>query len=1201
MANRGKITELVVYNFKSFAGKHVVGPFLEFTAVVGPNGGGKSNIMDAVSFVLGVKSSDLRASNLKELVYRKESEKSNETNRSCYVKLRFTSPPDLPLNFKRTISSSGSSDYYINKCRQSSENYQRTLQDLSILVNAKNFLIFQGQVDSLAMKSGRDLTALFEKISGSDELKQEYDASKNEVDVCEENLKSVNTKISFLASEKRKLKEQKAQSVNYDNIVNKIKELQFTYYLLQFSGIERELERKIKIIESKAQDLDNLRRGKENCILELRECNITLKQTEQKLINITDDGTGKINLSRNKKSELLKLQENIKQFDNRIIAKMENQEKVKQELEKESKRYSNLHEEQQIFEDEIRNKQKLLEEELRISISDSKKAVFFQLKKELGIKAFAEKKELERAQKELSTKEINISLISQQLKTRQSDKKLLDEEIDSLQKSLQSKTDEKQKTEICRTKAISDLSIASQEHEHLKAKESENLKKLESLDSKIREYKVVETCKIDKEKERSVIDDMIRHRKGVKGLLGDLLTPIQPKYATAINACLGGILNYLVVDDVDVAQYVHQKLRDHNIIKEILVLDNVPENRISESLRHLVSKYGCLLLDVVNFERTYGMDKAMTLLVGNKALADGLDNANNLRQIRGIKMVVTIDGICIKNGMISSAPTNKKFGRVSQKKVQIEKEAEEIRNEVGRIQRVLQGENTVGNIRQNIETYTSLMNSLENDIGILKMHLDGLVGKRKEIIDTVSKLEQQVNILISQSSHVKKTVSLLEDSIQAIEEATFKDFCREMGIPSIRLLEGRDLDEENKIQTAINSLKKESIRISWMLKAINLQSLNESLSRVQESITKDAQEVEKMKARQQTLTHEYEKLSEISTMLKEQEKFLKEEIRVQKELQESLQQKYDAIVKNCTKAEKENSNDERDLEHLNQQKRQKIEELFVKNLDIPMVVYNNQRNVDFSKLDKKYMRLSPSDIEKESEEISKSIEKESKNLEQLVAQGKCSFNQEKFVELESKLEDSNKQMECFDRLSKEAKAKFLRIKEDRRGLFMKTFDLVANNISRIYKEMTKTSKNFYYGGNSLLYVNDTEEPYNGGVIYSPTPPGKRCMYEMDQLSGGEKTIAALSLLFAIHSAMPSPFYIMDEVDAFLDWENCQLLLNYLQKVSEEQSQCIIITHKEEFFSNADNLIGTTFIPSESTSRSYSFDLRPFGAKQMAIV
>ena len=140
------ITALIVYNFKSFAGKHKIGPFLDFTAIIGPNGGGKSNIMDAVSFVLGVRSSELRASNLKELIFRKESEKVNEISRECYVKLRFITANKTNLVFKRTISNSGSSDYFINKVKESTDNYQGMLQELNIIVKAKNFLIFQGQV-----------------------------------------------------------------------------------------------------------------------------------------------------------------------------------------------------------------------------------------------------------------------------------------------------------------------------------------------------------------------------------------------------------------------------------------------------------------------------------------------------------------------------------------------------------------------------------------------------------------------------------------------------------------------------------------------------------------------------------------------------------------------------------------------------------------------------------------------------------------------------------------------------------------------------------------------------------------------------------------------------------------------------------------------------------------------------------------------
>ena len=138
-----------------------------------------------------------------------------------------------------------------------------------------------------------------------------------------------------------------------------------------------------------------------------------------------------------------------------------------------------------------------------------------------------------------------------------------------------------------------------------------------------------------------------------------------------------------------------------------------------------------------------------------------------------------------------------------------------------------------------------------------------------------------------------------------------------------------------------------------------------------------------MKIRHQTILEDYEKLSGYSNALKEQEKHLKDQINKQIDLQHTLQINYDIGIKNANKAEKEFSNEERDLDHLYHQKNQKIEELFVKNLEISIISNNNSRDVDFSRLDKKYLRMSANELDKEADEISKTIEKETKILNNL--------------------------------------------------------------------------------------------------------------------------------------------------------------------------------------------------------------------------
>lgn len=179
----GRIARLELENFKSYGGAHVVGPFHRFTAVVGPNGSGKSNLMDAISFVLGVNSRHLRSSQLKDLVHRAPSDSAEQLSaRGAHVTLVYKFGESEPspsmaeagkteVRFTRLISDKGSGSYRINDRDVSFETYQSQLKQIGILVKARNFLVFQGDVESIAAKSPEELTRLFEQISMSDELR----------------------------------------------------------------------------------------------------------------------------------------------------------------------------------------------------------------------------------------------------------------------------------------------------------------------------------------------------------------------------------------------------------------------------------------------------------------------------------------------------------------------------------------------------------------------------------------------------------------------------------------------------------------------------------------------------------------------------------------------------------------------------------------------------------------------------------------------------------------------------------------------------------------------------------------------------------------------------------------------------------------------------------------------------------------------
>ena len=173
---------------------------------------------------------------------------------------------------------------------------------------------------------------------------------------------------------------------------------------------------------------------------------------------------------------------------------------------------------------------------------------------------------------------------------------------------------------------------------------------------------------------------------------------------------------------------------------------------------------------------------------------------------------------------------------------------------------------------------------------------------------------------------------------------------------------------------------------------------------------------------------------------------------------------------------------------------------------------------------------------------------------------------------------------------RKANDRFNKIRKARAHKFNTAFRQIDEALKIIYTDMTKSSKH-PLGGNEYLSLDDSDEPYRGGMKFNAMPPMKR-FRDMEQLSGGEKTIAALSLLFAIHSFRPAPFFIMDEVDAALDNVNVLKVCNYIRQRSSD-FQCIVISLKDMFYERSESLVGICRDVSSSSSRTLTLDLTKF--------
>lgn len=235
------------------------------------------------------------------------------------------------------------------------------------------------------------------------------------------------------------------------------------------------------------------------------------------------------------------------------------------------------------------------------------------------------------------------------------------------------------------------------------------------------------------------------------------------------------------------------------------------------------------------------------------------------------------------------------------------------------------------------------------------------------------------------------------------------------------------------------------------------------------------------------------------------------------------------------------------------------------------VIYEREEQIkiDYSKLNDNLQDLEEADVREVEKGLIKQINELSSTIQRIQAPNMKAI--QKLEEAREKLLEANKDFEGVRQRAAESKRKFERIKSERCNLFTRCFEHVSNTIDGIYKALAMNQS-----AQAFLGPENPEEPYLEGINYNCVAPGKR-FQPMSNLSGGEKTIAALALLFAIHSYHPAPFFVLDEIDAALDNTNIGKVAAYIQS-QRDKMNIIVISLKPEFYCRADALIGITTQP-----------------------
>ncbi|XP_060526989.1 structural maintenance of chromosomes protein 4 [Cylas formicarius] len=1180
------ITKITNNFFKSYANEQILGPFHKcFNAIVGPNGSGKSNVIDSLLFVFGYRATKIRCKKISVLLHNSENYRNVQ---SCTVAIHFALVidkegdkydvvPGSEFVVSRTANKDNTSFYLLNGKRVQFKEVAILLKKHGIDLDHNRFLILQGEVEQISMmkckadKEGESgMLEYLEDIIGTSRYKKALAQVNERVEILGDRRTEKLNRLKLVENEMEKLRSPMEEAVGFLKIENTVancknflfqknifelnekveaQQMSMNDVLEEQKNYTEKLEKLSNLQNEKQQIMDNMARVCDTLKKKKDAFSVEFNQVEKRDVQLQEDGTNKSKKRKQtkeliiqEKNKLLQLEavpeqngKKIKEVEKNMMQAIENMKELEEEKDDLLKQF-------QIETKCLQEQKEEMQKEFAVlkEVVDKTKSAFNLAETELKVYINSEENEKSK-----------LDSLKTLYETSQSTIRERSQEIATLKTKIP-------KTENSLKEATEELHLIKQEEAKLVQEIRSNRMSLEEGRSSMQASR----------SSGRVLDSLMQAKRdgkcpGLFGRLGDL-GAIDQKYDVAVSTACGALDN-IVVDTADCAQWCIEFLKKHDIGRAVFIALDKQE--------HLRQQANTPIQTPENVHRLFDLIKvsdervrtAFYYGLRDTLVANDLDQASRIAYGARRYRVVTLKGDLIETtGTMSGGGKRMMRGKMGQSVAVSNIDPRDLDRLAANVQQM---ENHVRELRQQqvdletqINTWQIELKQMKINLGKFTQELESLKQQEPNLARQLKNQEANANANKVDAAQVEKLTQLVKLKKQEYDTATETAGAFQVKVDKI----SGEIKDKSKGKIQVEKDIKECAKTIEGCKS-NITKLKVAVKTAERNYAMTKDNIARMEQELEDLEKSLIQMKEERAELEEQgQKLLMAEKEITKEL-EDKKKDYIEIhkeVDDIKKKENTLKSEKIDIDEKLKIHRKKLDD------------YNTSIKAWQAKLGTLQLHDIPNETVPELEEFNPETIKE-KNAEDIEKELQAAENHLKTVkpnlnaieEYKKKREaylDRTKELQQVTNKRTEMKNLYDKLRSQRKEEFMNGYNIIRLKLKEMYQMIT-------LGGDAEFEMVDTYDPFTEGIQFNVRPP-RKTWKKISNLSGGEKTLSSLALVFALHYYKPSPLYVMDEIDAALDFKNVSIVGNYI-KARTKNAQFIIISLRSNMFELCDNLIG----------------------------